>query len=68
MDKLPAFFSGGVCGGPVSSSLSGECNAITNRWFGECDLTFVGNRKDYCEEPNIDCLVGNGSAQFLGMG
>ena len=34
-----AFFSGGSDGSPVSTTPPGECNAITNRWFGESDLT-----------------------------
>src|ERR1039458_10493605 len=41
--------SGGLTGSPVSRLPSGECNAIRNRSFCECDLTSVSNdvhRKD----------------------
>jgi hypothetical protein len=38
-ESILAFFSEGHCGSPVSSTPPGECNAITNRWCGERDLT-----------------------------
>jgi hypothetical protein len=34
-----AFFSEGRCGSPVFSAPPGECDAITNRWCGESNLT-----------------------------
>jgi hypothetical protein len=37
--SLRALFSGGQTRSPVSTAPLGECNAITNRWFGESDLT-----------------------------
>jgi hypothetical protein len=37
--SLRGFFSERHCGSPVSSTSPGECNAITNRWYGESDLT-----------------------------
>lgn len=39
-----AIFSGGRMCSPVSTSPLGECNAITNRSFGECDLTSMAGR------------------------
>jgi len=35
-------FSEGPIGSPVSKTPYGECNAITQRRFGESGLTFVG--------------------------
>jgi len=36
-------FSGGQIRSPVSRRASGECNAIKNRGFGHCELTFVSS-------------------------
>jgi hypothetical protein len=62
--SFPAFFSEGHCGSPVSSTPPGECNAITNRWFGESDLTlptletsflFSGIRLKFLEDvPSVE--------------
>jgi hypothetical protein len=45
---LAAYLSGGHWSSPVSTTPTGECNAITNRWCGKSDLTLcamsVGQR------------------------
>jgi hypothetical protein len=46
-----ALFSGGRTHSPVSATPSGECNAITGRWYGESVLTSsaFGNLFGLCE-------------------
>ena len=62
------FFSEGPPCSPVSTTLPGECNAITNRRFGETDLTTVRrhspNRRIFGLRP--DRWVGNGTRRLLG--
>jgi hypothetical protein len=56
--SLRAFFSAGQTRSPVSTTPLGECNAITNRWFGESDLTL--RRELHQHQLTVGCHL-NGS-------
>ena len=60
------FFSGRHIGSPVSTIQLGECNAIINRCFGECDLTCQHSHPcgELCMDRRENSGVDIGSRRF----
>jgi len=54
-------FSGGHIRSPVSVTLSGEGNAITNRWCGESDLTWQSLCGDFLHSESSPTIISASS-------